>query len=489
MAAAVAQGMSLRKALVMLGIFLALGGYVYFVELPREEEEAQKKKLLAFDKDAVAAVSLTYPDRSLHLKKDEAGEWRLTQPVEVEADEVTVSNLVNAIAEAEVNRVLEDGTQNLALYGLDKPAVKLEVTLRDGTKLPRIAIGKDTPVGFSVYVQKEGDPKIFLTPQAFRLGMTKEVKDVRDKTIVAFEPGEVKKIELRKADQEIVLRKHDTGWVLEKPVSDKADDTQVQSFLSSVRGMRAQDFVEQPASPLQEYGLAPPQLTVSLTVGSDGAHKTVLVGGEKTDDQGGKRLYVKRGEKDTLFLVGDWVLRDLNKTANDFRDKTVAHFDQGKAAKVEVTRRDGEAFTLSRGEDGQWTINRTQDGTLKEAALAQFVRDVHELRGFEIAAENPSDLSVYGLHEPLLKIAVYDGAGAHLATVLAAQKTEGDKQEVFAMAEGDKTVFALRDYVFDRVNKKAADFWERPAEQKAGGGEDGADSPDSHAEESDGEGH
>jgi hypothetical protein len=473
--------MSLRKALLMLVVLLALGGYVYFVELPREREEAQKK-LFAFDKDAVAAVSLIYPDRSLALEKDATGKWRLTQPIAVEADEATVSNLVNAIAEAEVNRVLEDDTQNLALYGLDKPVVKLEVTLRDGTKLPQVSIGKDTPVGFSVYVQKAGDPKIFLTPQAFRLGMTKEVKDVRDKTIVAFEPQEVKKIELRKKDQEIVLSKNDAGWTLEKPLSDKADDTQVQSFLSSVRGMRAQDFVDQPVLELEEYGLVSPRLTVSLTVGSEGAQKTVLLGGEK-DDQGGKKLYVKRGDKDTLFLVGDWVLRDLNKTANDFRDKTVVRFDEEKAAKITVTRRDGETFTLSRGEDKKWSIDKTQDGTLKETALTQFVRDLRELRGFEIAAENPSDLGVYGLQEPALKIAVYDGTGASLATVLAGQKTAGDKQEIFAMAEGKNTVFALRDYVFDRVNKKAADFWEKPAEKKTEEGETGVKVPESDAQD------
>jgi hypothetical protein len=34
------------------------------------------------------------------------------------------------------------------------------------------------------------------------------------------------------------------------------------------------------------------------------------------------------------------------------------------------------------------------------------------------------------------------------------------------MTEGSQTVFGLRDYVFDRLNKKPADFWEKPAEKK-----------------------
>ena len=458
--------MSLRKALVMVTLLLALGAYIYFVELAKEKEEADKKKLFAFDKDAVTAVTLTYPDRALQLKKDPAGKWQLTQPIEVEADETTVINLLSALADVEVKRTLEEPPQDLALYGLNTPAVKLQVTLTDSKTLPAVAIGKDTPVGFSVYVQKEGDPKIFLTPQSFRLGMTKEVKDLRDKTVLAFAPDEVKKVEIQGSAKDIVLSKADAGWTLEKPVSGKADDVEVQTFLSTLRGMRAQDFIDQPLLELKEFGLAPPQLTVSLTLGTDGAQKTVLIGGEKSDDKGGKKLYVKRGEKETLFLVGDWVLRDLHKTAADFRDKTVARFAQDQAARVEVKPRSGDGFTLTRSADKKWGIDKTREGTLKEASLGQFVADLHELRGFEIAAESPHDLSAYGLTEPAVTITVYDDTGAKLAAVLAGQKTDGEVKKTFAMAEGGSTVFALRDYVFDRLNKTPDDFWQKPAEKK-----------------------
>lgn len=455
--------MSLRKALVMVTILLALGAYVYFVEFAQQRAEAEKKKLLVFDQEAVSAVTLTYPDRTLQLKRDTDGNWRITAPLEAKADPTTVTNLVNAIANVEVTRILEDITQDQDLYGLKTPVAKVAVALKDGTTLPLIAIGKDTPVGFSVYVQKEGDARIFLTPQSFRLGMTKEVKDLRDKTIIAFETEDVNRVEITAPDTAIVLSKGDAGWTLEKPMSTRADEAQVRSFLSSVRGMRAQDFIDQPLLALEEFGLAPPQLAVSLTVGADGAQKTVLIGGEKNTDTGGKQRYVKRGEGDTLFLVGDWVLQDLSKTANDFRDKTVARFARDQVARVEVKRQDGDDFTLTKSEDQTWSINQTHEGTLKQATLNQFVTDLHELRGFEIAADNPSDLAAYGLQNPAVTLTVFDGTGAKLAAIHAGQTTEGEVKKAFAIAEGGSTVFALRDYVFDRVNKKSTDFWEKPA--------------------------
>ncbi len=459
--------MSLVKALIMAVVLLALGAYVYFVELPHEQEEAAKKKLFTFDKTAVTEVRLTYPDRQLHLKKDEQGKWRVTQPIEAEADETTVTNMVNAIADAEIVRTLDEPVQDPALYGLNAPVVKLQVILKDGKTLPQVSIGKDTPVGYSVYIQKEGEAKILLTPQAFRLGMTKEVKDVRDKTVIAFQPSEVKKIEIQGQDKDIVLTKADSGWSLEKPKIGKADDSQVQSFLSSVQSLKAQDFIEQPALEPKEYGLAPPQLTIGLTLGTDSATKTILVGGEKTTDKGGKQRYLKRGEKDTLFLAGDWVFRDLNKSVDDFRDKTIARFPQDQAAKIEVTRQDGQNFTLTRGADKKWIIDKSGEGNFKEATATQLLSALADLHGYEIAAENPATLEPYNLSPPTISFTVYDEKNAQLAAVRAGQKSEGDAKKTFAMADGGKTVFSLRDYMFDRLNKTPADFWEKPTEKTA----------------------
>jgi hypothetical protein len=79
---------------------------------------------------------------------------------------------------------------------------------------------------------------------------------------------------------------------------------------------------------------------------------------------------------------------------------------------------------------------------------------------------NPTDLSSYGLDQPLEAITVSDKDGKKLATILTGQKAEGETKKAFAMAEGGQTVFGLRDHVFDRVNKRPTDFWEKPAEKK-----------------------
>ena len=64
--------------------------------------------------------------------------------------------------------------------------------------------------------------------------------------------------------------------------------------------------------------------------------------------------------------------------------------------------------------------------------------------------------------------------------LIGQQATQGETTQVFAMAEDGEdgqTVFRLRDHVFDRLNKKPADFWEKPVETAAEG-EDGQDAED-----------
>ena len=72
----------------------------------------------------------------------------------------------------------------------------------------------------------------------------------------------------------------------------------------------------------------------------------------------------------------------------------------------------------------------------------------------------------YGLATPALSIAAYDEKGQQLASVLTTQRTEGETKKAFAMAEGRETVLALRDYIFDRLNKTPHDFWEKPKEKE-----------------------
>ena len=452
----------------MLVALLGLGAYVYFVELPKAKQDAEKSTVLVFEKDAVETVTLTYPEREVRLEQTAAGEWDITEPIQAKADDATVNNMLTTVIDEEVTRSLDpEEPVDLALYGLDAPLVTLHLALNDGTMLPKISIGKDTPVGFSAYVQKEGDSQLHLTRQAFRLGLTKEVKELRDKKVLIFDRDSVTQIAINTVETSdtpetgIVLAKADTGWTIEQPASHTADDSAVQTYLSTLEGMRAEDFVEQPLLEMSDLGLDPAELTVSLYFGEDET-RTIAIGGEKGADAGATQRYIKRQDGETLYLVREGILKDLSKTASDFRDKTVADIPEEEIKHITVTRQEGEGFTISRGEENKWEIDKTPEGTLKAATLSQFIADLRELRGFEIAADNPEDLSLYGLDAPTITLVATSESGDELAAILLGQAIQDGTEKRFAMQQGGETVFTLRDYVFSRFDKNPEDFWEKP---------------------------
>lgn len=474
--------MRFRTTLILLLVLAGLGAYLYWVERPREQKEAEAKKLFSLKPDDIVEVHLRFQDREILLRK--SGEtWRLVQPIDAPADEITVKNLLNTIAECEVKRELEDAA-DLKQFGLDPPFVTLEVKLKDRT-LPAVAVGKNTPVGFSAYLQRLDDKKVRLTTSAFRAGLDKQVKDVRDKAILNFTDDDVQRFSVVRADGTITLARKDGQWTIEQPGPYPADTPTVRSFLSTLRTMRAIDFPNDQPTDLTPYGLDNPRLRVVLFLGKDQAEKHVLIGKENPEKN--TEIYVQTSGLPTIYTVSDWVWRDLNKSVGDFRDKTVLAYDQEQVQAVEVTREDGQQYRLVRQDKDQWAPQGVE-GKPAGTTIRQWLQDVHDLRGFEVAADNPPDLKPYGLDKPLLTIRLFGSENQELGDLrIGVATTEQGTKEYYAMGSKAATVFKVRDYLVTRLNKSAQDFIEKPTPTPGGATptpeEDEEDSGDTFDEE------
>jgi len=453
--------MRFRTTILLLLVLAGLGAYVYFIEYPQAERDVKKKTLFEFKADDATEVTLAYADAKIVLKKS-GSEWRITDPLDVPADETTVKNLVSAVADCEVKRELTDPSSDLSQYGLDKPFATVTVKL-GGKELPAVLVGKNAPVGFSTYIRRADDKKIVLTSSAFRSGMEKKVKDLRDKTIVNFADTDVQRLAITAADKDLRLAQKGDTWSIEQPAAFAADGSTVRSFLSTLRSLRAVDFPDDNPSDLALYGLDSPRLTITLYIGKDNAEKRILIG--KENDK--KEIFVQGSGRPTIYTVSEWVYRDLNKSLGDFRDKTVLAFDRDKATAVDLHRQDGGHVRLVQGKDKKWSIEGG-DGKPLETAISQYVSDLHDLKGHEIIADSPADLAPFGLDRPLLKITVLGEDGKPTGTALLGAREAAGKREYTGMAEGGPTVFLVRDYLFTRLDKQAKDFVEKPTPTPGG---------------------
>lgn len=457
--------MSLRSALILVLLAAGLGAYAYWIERPAREEAGRKKTLIELDQDAVNSISLTYQDREIQLQKADDDSWRLEKPVQAKADDSVVKNLIRAIAEAEETRKLEGPYDDLAPFGLDQPMVTIRLGLADGDAPPVLRVGKQTPIGFKAYAQKEGDPNVYLTTGAFHSGVKKEAKDVRDKTVIAFKDEDVRSIRLAKTGSDaIVVERKDDGWAIASPARYDADDGRVRSFLSTIRNMRAMDFVDDP-NDLEALGLAPADLEVTLETNGDaeGSQATLLIGGDVEGDK--KQIYVKQAAVDTVFLVPERIRSSVDQDVNSFRDHTVLPFDPDDATEVTLGKRDGTSLALVRDPERTWTV-RDATGAPRASAIERFVTDVSQTKPTGIVSDDAADFPRYGLDDPELRIRVTGKEGNSIGTLLATRHPEGDGDEMkfYFAREGASTIFSGGSYLMTRLEKKREDFVEPDAD-------------------------
>ena len=445
--------MSTVRLLVLAVLVAALGAYLYYYEVPQAQKEAEKEKLVGIGEDAITGVELVYPDRTITLTKGDQG-WRLTQPLDVPADEPAVKSVLSAIVNATVTRSLDEVPSDLAPFGLAPPATTVKLTVKNGT-VPPIAIGKNTAIGAKTYVRKGDEAKIYLTASTISASLNKQVKDLRDKQLLVFQDDEVQRIEIAKpgAAPVTLVRKDKDAWTID-PGGLVADATEVRSYLSSLRTTRAMDFPDDNPSDLAKYGLDQPRLTITVATGKDGAATQQLLVGGESSGTATKQVYVKRANVPAVAAVGEWAYRSLDKDAAALRDKTVVGFDADRVGRVVLERKEGTGATFVRAPSGSWTLDGIEESKAKGTAIQRFVDDVKDLRGSGVAAEPATDLPKWGLAAPDLRIALTDKDGKPIGTILAAKQAG----KYYVMREGGPTVFETRDYMFTRLDKQARDF-------------------------------
>jgi hypothetical protein len=459
---------SLRRILVLLVLAAGLVTYLIVYELPQAEREATKDKLLTVDKDAITGVTLVYPDREIELAKRDKG-WRLVRPVDAPADDPAVRSMLGMVVDAEVQRTLDEVPQDLSGFGLDKPNVVVRLTAKDAT-LPPIAVGKNTTIGGKTYVRKGDEPKIYLTTTVIQTGLNKQAKDLRDKQLLVFQDGDVTRVAIARTGGEtttLVRSTEGEAWTVAD--GQPADSTEVRSYLASLRAARAVDFPDDAPQDLKQYGLDKPRLTVTVS-GKEGIEsQTLALGAERTEGSA-KHVYAQRQGVPTVYALGDWSYRSLDKGTNQFRDKTVLKVDPTSVGRVELTRREGGSVVLVRQPEGGWRFESGAEGKTSEGPVTRLLEDVQELRGAEIVAEAGADLGPFGLATPDVRVALADTQGKEIGAVIAAK--HGGKHYVARAGSGP--VFEVRDYMFARLDKKPQDFVEptttttAPAKVQAG---------------------
>jgi hypothetical protein len=445
----------LWSTLALVAVLAGLGGYIYFVDAKKSSSSiADKQKVFdGLQADKIEELSVTSDGETSTLKKAD-GTWKMTSPAAADADQNEASTLTSNLANAEINRVIDENASNLADYGLANPKIKVGYKAQGGGS-GELLMGEKTATQGDVYAMKPGTKRVFLISSFQETAFGKKPFDLRDKKVLNFERDKVDTIEIAAAGAApIQLARSGSAWTIKQPVQARADYSAVEGLLTRLSSANMTKMVESTAdaAALAKYGLDKPAVTVTLGAGSTRASFSL-----GKEEEGA--TYARDQSRPMVFSVDQTLVGDLKKQAADYRDKELFAFRSFNAAKVRIVRgTDAYEFQKVNGSAGQpdkWQ-RVSQGGSpadVDTTKMEDLLTKLTNLRAQSFAGEKDKT----GLDKPDLVVSASFDQGKFERVRFAKPGTD-----VFGARDGEPGAAKLDATAYDDANKALTDLVTRP---------------------------
>jgi len=228
-------------------------------------------------------------------------------------------------------------------------------------------------------------------------------------TVLAVDKAKAKEISLAAAGADAIrLVKEGEGWKVTAPFAAPADGSAVESLLTSLEKLEANDVVaEQPPDPA-EYGLDKPGRTVTAVVEGAPAPLAVEFGAKSPD---GSNVYARAQGSPKVYLVPSWVEGSFDKKPFDLRDRDLLKVKRDDVRTLEVTGPEG-SYTLARTDAGGWAFTKPVATRAGRWSVDGLLGTVENLRMESVAAEAAADVKPFGLEKPARTVTLVTKDGA-----------------------------------------------------------------------------
>ena len=361
--------MSLRGLLLLFVLLALVAAALVFWRGPKEETKTpvdEAPLIAAFDEGSVRSITTGCDDASYLLRRTATGGWTLGAPQPTEADPREVHTLLEALRGARVRKVIAERGVDASAFGLDPETCTVRLEIQGDAAGRTLTIGHTSPVGYERYA-RGADGRVVFIDGTLYTALARPADTFRERRLLPLDPQGVSRLTIERPAGRVVLAREEGVWRLEEPVRDAADRFETERAVDAATSLQIEH---------EEAPERPPHASRErrIVVTADALTAYVAAAGV-----GGKRL-AWREHGDTIGLVAESALADLDRPAAAFRDRQVLSFSSPDARRVVVTR-GAMSLTLSRAsEKDPWT---GQDGaeTPGEVDGARVTALLDRLRG------------------------------------------------------------------------------------------------------------
>lgn len=382
--------MKIRSLVVAAIVLLGLVGTLYWSEHRKPADETAKASadsaptILKLDEGAITRLELKKKDAEpIVLTKNNSGVWQIVQPTALKADPSTVSGVLSSLSSLNSERMVDDKAFDLKQYGLDQPAVEVDIAAKGETQ--KLLIGDQTPAGSAVYAMLAGAPRIFTMASYHKTSIDKNLNDLRDKHLLSVDADKVSRLELVRKNQTIEFGRNKEEWQILKPKPLRADSSQVGELARKLADARMD---------LSGPGTDPKE------TGSAFAGAMAVATARVTDQSGTQELqvrkskdayYAKSSAVEGTFKVDADLGQALDKGLDDFRNKKLFDFGFTDPSKIEM-HSGTKAYFLTRGSAGGadwWSNGRKMDAGSVQSYISN-LRDLASTKFLDSGFANPT---------------------------------------------------------------------------------------------------
>lgn len=274
-----------------------------FSSLNKSSKDLRSKNPLEFKVDDVREISLASAAGAVKLTQPVVGEWKIVEPKDLSASKESVEALVEAVGALSVSEFLDGKQADLAAYRLDRPEVRVDLTLRPGLPVRSRSISvSSADDGKRSFFTFAGAPSVFKAESNHVPFLAKGVDDLRENKLFFFSYGDIESLRSTTADGSppVEIKVNRTDW----DVNGKESDPMfVEQLLQDIVNLRASGFPEQASLPANAFNN--PMLTLAITKKGDTKESLTLFVGAEAAGKSGRARYAKVGETGTVVLIPD----------------------------------------------------------------------------------------------------------------------------------------------------------------------------------------
>jgi hypothetical protein len=457
-----------KTTLILLAVALLLGAFIFGLDrLSQNTRDIRERTthVVQINRTNVQRITIRNGDSVIKIKTD-GDAWRMTAPLEDDADTTVVDQLLDAVQNLRPEDLITDlgkgekKRQLLKDFGLMKSRLRLRL---EGDQMPpEIQFGQDTAVQGRNYLRVGDDDAVYVVENDLKNIVSKSPEDFRDHRMTPFLTTLIDRAIFQVSGGTIEVARDQDNWQLVRPIKARASNDAVVDVLTKLNQTQISKFVGADKSRnLSSFGLDSPDDILTL-YGGDGKKFEIDIGGPVPSNA--QAVYAGIPERNSVVEVDKAFANRLNITPDDLRDRKIARLNSDLIDRITIASSGQQTIILAR-EENRWHFLSPMEAPADPTNIGRLIQELNDSEVTEFVSDTATDLAKYGLDQPKLSITFSSFASENTAESNAGEVVlstlEFGKSEngvTYGRVREEPYIFSIADQVFDSLPKTKFNF-------------------------------